>query len=144
MGFFDELPAPEAEPPRPHHPWEPPEAEFPGVVPIDTLQLGRTERVAVAVTGISAFAAGFEIFVTARIRPGARDPGNGMPDGPRDLAAARRSFRFGLQLSDGRKVIGVHGGRKPDDDAEPAGAILGPVLSRGAPALRLFPYCARG
>src|SRR5260370_33745036 len=108
MGFFDELPAPEAEPPRPHHPWEPPEAEFPGVVPIDTLQLGRTERVAVAVPGISAFAAGFEIFVTARSRPGARGPGKRMPDGPRDPAPARRSVHFGPPPADGRQWLSHH------------------------------------
>ena len=61
-------PAPEPAPPRRHHPWEPPEAEFPGIVPIDTLLLGRTDQVAVAVTGLSAFSAGIEIFLTARIR----------------------------------------------------------------------------
>ena len=110
-----------------------PRRSFPGVVPIETLQLGRTEQVAVASTGISVYAAGFEIFVTARIRPGARDPESGMPDPPRDLGAARRSFRFGLQLSDGRKVISRHGGRRPDDDAEPAGPILRPFLGGGGP-----------
>jgi hypothetical protein len=51
MGFFDDLPPPEPAPPRRHHPWEPPEAELPGIVPIDTLLLARTDQVAVAVTG---------------------------------------------------------------------------------------------
>jgi hypothetical protein len=74
MGFFDDLPAPELAPPRRHHPWEPPEAEFPGIVPVDTLLLGRTDEVAVAVTGLSAFSAGIEIFLTARIRPSADHP----------------------------------------------------------------------
>ena len=134
MGFFDELPAPEPEPPRPHHPWEPPEAEFPAVVPIETLLLGRTGQAAVAITGISAFAAGFEIFVTARIRPGARGvPGDRTPDVPSDLAAARRSFHFGLELSDGSKVISRHGGRRPDHGSEPTGPILRPFLSGGGP-----------
>ena len=55
MGFFDDLPAPAPAPPRRHHPWEPPEAEFPGIVPIDTLLLARTDQVAVAVPGLSAF-----------------------------------------------------------------------------------------
>jgi hypothetical protein len=54
MGFFDDQPPPEPERPRPYHPWdEPPEAEFPGIVPIQVLPLGRTQRAAVAVTGIS-------------------------------------------------------------------------------------------
>src|SRR5258708_19708540 len=71
---FDDLPAPEPAPARRHHPWEPPEAEFPGIVPIDTLLLGRTDQVAVAVTGLSAFSAGIAVFVTARIRPSAVPP----------------------------------------------------------------------
>jgi hypothetical protein len=62
MGFFDDLPAPESA------------AEFPGIVPVDTLLLGRTDQVAVAATGLSAFSAGIEIFVTARIRPSAGHP----------------------------------------------------------------------
>lgn len=44
-----------------------PEVESPGHVPIDTLLLGRTDQVAVAVTGLSAFPAGMETFVTAWI-----------------------------------------------------------------------------
>ena len=106
MGFFDDLPAPEPAPSSRHHPWEPPEAEFPGIVAIDTLLLGRTDEVAVAVTGLSAFSAGIEIFVTARIRPSARHAEEHLRGGPRDLAASRRSFRFGLQFSDGGKVAG--------------------------------------
>lgn len=121
MGFFDDLPALEPAPPRRHHPWEPPEAEFPGIVPIDTLLLGRTDQVAVTVTGLSAFSAGVEIFLTARIRPSAGHPEEHLPGGPRDLAAARRSFRFGLQFSDGGKAAGSPGGGRPDRDSEPAG-----------------------
>ena len=104
MGFFDDLPASEPAPPRRHHPWEPPEAEFPCIVPADTLLLGRTDQVAVAVTGLSAFSAGIEIFVTARIRPSAGHPEEHLPGGPRDLAASRRSFRFGLQFANGGRV----------------------------------------
>jgi hypothetical protein len=70
MSFFDDWPAePEPEPPLRHHPWELPQAEFPGVAAIEALPLGRTEQVAVAITGVSAFSAGFELFVTARFRP---------------------------------------------------------------------------
>jgi hypothetical protein len=56
----------------------------------------------VAVTGLSVFSAGIEIFVTARIRPSASHPEQHLPGGPRDLAASR-SFRFGLQFSAGGK-----------------------------------------
>ena len=131
MGFFDELPAPEPEPARRHHPWEPPEAEFPGIVPIDTVVLGRTDQVAVAVTGISAFSAGIEIFLTARIRPSA-DRQDHLPGGPRDLAASRRSFRFGLQLADGSKAVG-RGGHRPDRDSEPGGPVLWVFAGGGGP-----------
>ena len=133
MGFFDDLPAPEPEPARRHHPWEPPEADFPGIVPIDTLLLGQTDQVAVAVTGLSAFSTGTEIFVTARIRPSADHPEEHLPGGPRDLAASRRSFRFGLQFSDGGKVVGSPGGRRPDHDSEPAGPVLYPFAGGGGP-----------
>jgi len=129
MGFFDELPAPEPEPVRRHHPWDPPEAEFPGNVPMDSLVLGRTDEVAVAVTGISAYSNGMEIFVAARIRPGGR-PEDHAPGGQRDLAASRRSFRFGLQLADGSKVVG-RPGRWPEHDSEPAGPVLFPFAGGG-------------
>ncbi len=132
MGFFDDVPAPEPAPPRKHHPWEPPEAEFPGIVPIDTLILARTGHVAVAVTGLSAFSSGTEIFLTARIRPSAGHPEENLPGGPRDLAASRRSFRFGLQFSDGTKAAGSPGSR-PGHDSEPAGPLLYPFAGGGGP-----------
>src|SRR5260370_37511458 len=113
MGFFDELPTSEPAPPRRHHPWEPPEAEFPGIVPIDTLLLARTDQVAVAVTGLSAFSTGIEIFLTARIRPSAGHPEQHLPNGPRDMAVSRRSFRFGLPFSAGGKAArNPRGGRR--------------------------------
>jgi hypothetical protein len=136
MGFFDDVPAPEpAAPLRRHHPWEPPEGEFPGIVPIDTLVLGRTDQVAVAVTGLSAFSNGIEIFMTARIRPSADHPEEHLPGGPRDLAASRRSFRFGLQFADGGKVATSPDGRgrRPDHDSEPSGPVLYPIAGGGAP-----------
>jgi hypothetical protein len=126
MGFFDEMPAVEPEPPAPHRPWDPPQAELPGVVPIQTLTVGRSHRAAVAVTGISAFAEGFEVFVTSRIRPaGWAGEREAMPD----RGAIRRSFHFGLLLSDGSKVIGEYGGRWPADDTEPPGPVLRAFMS---------------
>jgi hypothetical protein len=62
-----------------------------------------------------------------------RCSGDRAADVPRDLGAARRSFRFGMQLADGSKVISDHGGRRPDDDAEPEGPILRPFLGGGGP-----------
>jgi hypothetical protein len=136
MGFFDDTPVPEAEPPRPrqHHPWDLPASDFPAVVPAGPLLLAQGEQVAVAVTSLSAYPHGFEIFVGARIRPGDRGgPGHRGPGGRHDLAEARRSFRFGLQLPDGRKVIGDQDGHGPDPESEPAGPILRPYAFGGGP-----------
>lgn len=143
MGFFDELPVPEPERRRPHRPWELPEAEFPGVVPAGPVLLGRTEQAAVAITAISAYAAGFEIFVSARTRPGAHGgPADRGTGAPWDLAAARRSLRFGLQLSDGSKVIGRDSGPRPDRDSEPAGPILVPYAFGGGPRFQFSRWWA--
>ena len=43
-----------------HHPWNPPEAEFPGIVAMDTLHFDRSEQAAVAIIGVAAYARGFE------------------------------------------------------------------------------------
>jgi hypothetical protein len=143
MSFFDDVPPAEPEPlPWPHHPWDPPEADFPGAVSFRTLVLARTERAAVAITGLSAYPAGFEIFVTGRFRPGAdagpgdRGPGDRGPGGP------LRSFRFGLQLADGTRVIGQRRGRGPDGDTEPDGPILRMFLGGGSPRSSLSRWWA--
>jgi hypothetical protein len=130
MSFFGELPEPEPEPSRVHHPWEPPQAEFPGIARIDLVDLVRTDQIAVAIAGISAYPSGFELFAIARLRADG-GPGNPGPGAPADMA--RRSFRFGMQLSDGRKVIGEHGKRRPDPDSEPTGPILWQYLGGRGP-----------
>lgn len=122
MGVFRKSP-----PPRPAlqrrvpRPWDPPETEFPAIVPIGTLQFGRSEQTAIAITGISAYSNGFEIFVTRLIRPGA--PGfddDPVPGAPRGTSAERQSFQISLQLSDGRIITSG----TPPVDAEPTGPIL--------------------
>ena len=102
-------------------PWDPPETEFPGLVPINTLQFDRSEQTAIAITGVWAYSNGFEFFVTRLIRPDApgfdEDP---VPGAPRGTLAERQSFQISLQLADGSKVISG----RPDGDAEPTGPIL--------------------
>jgi hypothetical protein len=68
--FFRKSPAPGPVPRRVHHPWNPLEAELPGIVATDTLHFDRSEQAAVAIIGISAYARGFEFFLARRIRPG--------------------------------------------------------------------------
>ena len=143
MSFFDDLPAAEPEPARAHHPWAPPEAEFPAAVASGPVMLGRTEQAAVAITGISAYSAGFEIFVTARFRPragGMPGPGDRMPGGP-EPRVAPRSFRFGLQLADGTKVIGERG-PGPAGGAEPDGPVLRTFMGGGGPRSHFWRWWA--
>jgi hypothetical protein len=103
-------------------PWDPPETEFPALVPVNTLPFGRPAQTttAIAITGVWAYSNGFEFFVTRLIRPDApgfdEDP---VPVAPRGTLAERQSFQISLQLAGGRKVVsGGPGG------GEPTGPIL--------------------
>lgn len=119
--FFRKSPAPGPAPHRVHHPWNPPEAELPGIAPIDTLHFDRSERAAVAIIGIAAYARGFEFFLARRIRPGTpgldADP---TPEMRRRRLGEPEDFPISLRFSDGRKAIS--GG--PRGDSEPTGPIL--------------------
>jgi hypothetical protein len=137
MGFFDDLPADEPEPPRRHHSWELPEADLPGIVSIDTLQLARSDRAVAAITGMAAHTTGFEIFLTVRLHPDSERDG---PPNPRDI---RESFRFGVQFADGSKAISRHVRRfkgpgpvrapRRDPETEPDGPILAPYMTAAGP-----------
>jgi hypothetical protein len=74
-----------------------------------------------------------EIFVIDRILPSAAHPEERLPGGPRDPAASRRSFQFGLQFSDGGKAAGRPGGGRPDYESEPTGPVLYPFAGGGGP-----------
>jgi len=122
MGLFRKSP-----PPQPRlqrrvpRPWDPPETEFPAIVPISTLHFDRSEQTAIAITGLSAYTNGFEIFVTRLIRPDApgfdEDPA---PGAPRGILAERQYFQISLRLSDGRLITSG----RPRGDAEPRQPIL--------------------
>ena len=102
-------------------PWDPPETEFPALVPVNTLPFDRSEQTAIAITGVWAYSNGFEFFVTRLIRPDTtgfdEDP---VPGSRENILAERQSFQVSLQLADGTKVIS---GRS-DGDAKPTGPIL--------------------
>jgi hypothetical protein len=131
MRLFGKSPEQEPVPARlrVHHPWNPPEAEIPAIVPIGTLRFEQSEQAAVAVTGLLAYSQGFQITVTRLIRPGVPGVDEDLPS-PRDTPAGRRAladrlmdqryFQLSLQLSDGRTVISDgHPG-----DTEPPGPVL--------------------
>jgi hypothetical protein len=119
--FFRKSPAPEPAPRRVHHPWNPPQAEFPGLVPIDTLHFDRSEQAAVAIIGIEAYARGFEFSLARRIRPGTpgldEDP---TPEMLRRRGRGPEDFPISVQFSDGRTAISG----RPGGDSEPEGPIL--------------------
>ena len=121
MRFFGKSPDPEPAPRRVHHPWNPPEAELPGIVPIDTLHFDRSEQAAIAIIGISAYARGFEFFLARRIRPGTpgldQDP---TPDMVRRRRGEPEGFPVSVQFSDGRTAISG----RPRGDSEPTGPLL--------------------
>jgi hypothetical protein len=121
MRFSRKAPVPESAPRRVHRPWHPPEAEFPDIVPINTLQFDRSEQAAIAIIGILAYSKGFEFSVARRIRPGVpgldQDP---TPETRRRRLTEQQSFEISLQLADGSKV--TSGG--PLGDSEPTGPIL--------------------
>ena len=112
-------------PPRPAlqrrvpRPWDPPQTEFPGIVPINTLQFDRSEQAAIAITGMSAYSNGFEFVVTALIHPGAPGFDAETQDGG---MLTHKPYQISLQLSDGRTVTSD----RPHGDSEPTGPILRP------------------
>ena len=119
MRFFRKSPAPEPAPRQVHHPWNPPEAELPGIVLIDTLHFDRSEQAAVAIIGIAAYANGFEFVLARRIRPGTP----GLDEDPTPEMRRRREpedFPISVQFSDGRTATSG----RPRGDREPTGPIL--------------------
>jgi hypothetical protein len=135
--FSRKSPAPEPAPRRVHHPWNPPEAELPGIVAIDTLHFDRSEQAAVAIIGIAAYARGFEFFLARRIRPGT--PGLDEDPTPEMLRRRRREpedFPISVQFSDGRTAISG----RPRGDFEPTGPILQSRGGGGSSHAQLFQW----
>jgi hypothetical protein len=116
-------------------PWDPPQTELPAIVPIDTLHFDLSGYTAIAITGISAFSSGFEIFVTQLVRP---DHPGFDPDPAAGAVAEPLFFEISLQLPDGRTVTA---GRSPGD-AEPTGPILRPRGGGGTSHYRLMRWWA--
>jgi hypothetical protein len=131
MRLFHKRPPPRpALQPRVPRPWDPPQTEFPGIVQINTLLLGRSEQAAIAITGMSAYSNGFEIFVTALIYPSGPGFDAERPSG--DMLA-NKPYQISLQLSDGRTVTS----NRPRGDFEPTEPIL---RSRGGSGTSHFQH----
>lgn len=116
MGFFDAVSRYPPSTPIPRGaPWDPPAGEFPCAVATGALVLARTEVVAVAVTVIWAFRAGFEFWIKAQFR----HPGPALERQPDE-----RSLHVGVQFADGKKAANVS--RVPD----PAGSVSAGLIMR--------------
>jgi len=144
VNFFEPPPPPDPrefpEIPKPRPWWQAPTNEIGAGVPVRVV-LARTDRVAVALTGATAYTTGVQLRLSVRSRrdPGARpealyDPMD-FPFGhpamrhgaqARDLPADL--LRFGVQFSDGGKATtlgGSHPWSGPDDaEQEPTGPVL--------------------
>lgn len=143
VSFFEPPPPPDPrewpEIPEPRPWWQAPRNELGAAVPL-RLVLARTDRVAVALTGATAFTTGIQLTLTLRRR---RDPGDGpeafyedpmeFPFGHPALRHGRGELpsdilRFGVQLSDGGKAttLGTPSpfARPGEADEEPAGPVL--------------------
>ena len=127
--FGRSKPEPVPAQPRVHHPWNPPEAEIPAIVPLSTLRFEQSEQAAVAITGLLAYSQGFEITVIRLIRPGVPGMDEDLPS-PRDTLAGRRAladrlmdqhyFQISLRFADGQTIISD----RRRGDAETPGPIL--------------------
>jgi len=139
VSFFEPPPAPER-PPEPdvrERPWlHAPRNELGAVVPL-RLVLGRTDLVAVALIGATAYTTGVELTLAVRWRPSADerdmydDPFEPPFGHPRRRGAGELDpevLRFGVQFSDGRKATTLGYSFPPlrDAEAEPSGPLLVP------------------
>lgn len=104
-------------------PWfGPPEGELPGVVAVELL-LARTDRVAVALSGLRAFSTGFS-FGIATI--GAPDLGEELDPflfgAPHGRPAAGDGLRYGVEFADGRRATSQSW--KPPSREEPPQPVM--------------------
>jgi hypothetical protein len=94
-------------------PWDPPQTQFPGIVPISTLLVGQSDRGAIAITSMSAYTNGFGFVITRLVRPGT-------PGWDEEPFMAQSLFEISLRLSHGRTVSTG----RPADGTEPAAPFL--------------------
>jgi hypothetical protein len=112
-------------------PWlHAPAGALPGVIALE-LVIAQTDRVAVCVTRLGAYASGFELELVT-MAGGATDELDPMLFGGRRGLGPRRSadggiptdmLRFGVEFADGTKATNTTGRPSPFD-AEPAGPLL--------------------
>lgn len=144
VSFFEpppppDLPEPPFEMPEPEPWWSAPRNELGAPVPL-RLVLGRTDQVAIAVVGVTAFSTGVTLTLAIRSRSLRGDENLdpepavfpfGHPAMRRQLAGELppELLRFGVQFADGSKATTVDGGRWGPGVAPGKSAPAGPILS---------------
>jgi hypothetical protein len=131
MAFFELPPRPEPpeEPPQPAPVWIGPGDNVLGSAVELDLVLARTESVAVAVSELTSYPAGFEFTLTVRLR----DPRHARFWHPLELYRDDMEetipddlLRFGVQFSDGTKATSLCPAYPGFDPASPSGPVLVP------------------
>jgi len=150
MGEFVEPPPPSAQPPSPTRfrmpPWfGAPHGTLPGVVDLE-LVVARTEKVAVCVGRIAAYAAGFELELATMTSPDCEgwDPGLFGPRAMRlghgvgrgDRSIPEGMLRFGVQFADGSKATNTASTLGPPElETEPSGPCYSRTGAEAAGAI---------
>jgi hypothetical protein len=144
---FFEPPPPQPEPERPRHrtpPWvSAPSGTLPGVVALE-LVLARTDQVAVCVTRVNAYPAGFELDLVTMANGERHDLDPLLFERPhRRLAAAAAAaggippekLRFGVEFADGTKATNIAGRWHGSGQEPPSGPVMTPGGGGGGGAV---------
>lgn len=138
MGFFDDVIREPGDSPLRALPR--PDGELPTPLAI-RLMLARSEQVAVAVTGLWAFAAGLDLLVSVRLRdavPGTRVASflAGLDDEPLE----EEFCRLGVQFSTGEKAANTEVRATRESSSEIAGPIMKVMVGGGGLVSREWRY----
>ncbi len=139
--FFEPPPLEEPERREPRPAWRhAPSGTLPGVVPLQ-LVLARTDRVAVCVTGLGAYATGFELELVTMAcgESESLDPflfgGHSLRRGLKTGGAIPpEKLRFGIEFADGTKATNTSRPLGPQGVDPPLGPVLSPRGGSGGGA----------
>jgi len=135
--FFEPPPPPEREPAYAPMPWHGPPDDVLGAPAGDPFVIARSDAIALAVVGLTAFPAGIAFSLATVIRAG--DDSDLDPDFDTDLMfhhywrRRRRGggeelpdelLRFGVEFDDGRKATNLHMDWDHEEGQEPRGPVL--------------------
>ncbi|WP_345482846.1 hypothetical protein, partial [Actinopolymorpha pittospori] len=132
MGFFDDV-QPEFPRLRPRMAWERPESAIPAAVATSGIVLARTDEAAVAISGLSGYPNGFDLWLVATLRSKQRPLGTTMllSDTEESQEVRPEFLRFGIQFADGRRCTNLTVGGPRMRDTEPHDPTLQMMTTGG-------------